>query len=430
MERPVGPAAAAYAAALRTAVKRYTDTGRTQGALAKKMHISESSLSRYLTGNRLAPPKILPALKTCLEARSLSFPDGFWEKLDGLCAKAHLAIGTPTARVLQLQEELRRAEQRLDELDHEAARLTGELGQTLVRAQNAEGARLFLQAHVNEQDRSLREAQNYIHRIDAELAEYKERAAQLVREVEVLREQNRRLIEAEPAVPAPSTQLSHAIDSYTPAQLTYVGDGYTPECLHPALQTGFLNEPMPAVTGGIEAMSPFDWHQWQLPPRVLLDPGPAEQPCAAPLGQHSPWACWHWPPCAPARYEPFPYNPPAIQPGYLDHGTKTPYPPHDGGYATWALDLSRYAGRNAAAGPHPPADKKPPPSASSTPSAHPDGKEEEELQPMASTRRSHAAPPRPRELLLPDVALLLFAVLVASLLCAVAVISGKITDAA
>ncbi|MFH8894215.1 hypothetical protein [Streptomyces sp. NPDC017949] len=400
MEGPVGPAAAAYAAALRTAVKRYTDTGRTQGALAKKMHISASSLSRYLSGHRLAPPKILHAMKTYLEAQTLSFPDGFWEELDVLCAGAHQAAETPTAKVVQLREELRRAEQRLDELERRAGHLAGEVEQALVRAQGAEAARLFLQTRVTEQDRSLRKARDYIHRIEAELAEYKDRAAQHVREVEVLREQNLRLIEAEPAVPAPATQLS------------YAGDSYTPDYAPPAFGS-----------------SPADGYQWPPPPRVLLDFGPAEQPCAAYPGQGS-WGCRHWPPCAPARHEPFPYDPAAILPGYLDQGTTSPYPSHDEGYDTWALDLSRYAGRTAAAGPHPPADKKPPPAAPPTPSAHQDDKEEEELQPMASTRRSHAAPPRPKDLLLPDVAFLLLTVLITSLLYAVAVISGKITTAA
>ncbi|MFD9475167.1 hypothetical protein [Streptomyces goshikiensis] len=46
MEGPVGPAAAAYAAKLRWAVKRYTATGGTQSKVAESIHISASSLSR------------------------------------------------------------------------------------------------------------------------------------------------------------------------------------------------------------------------------------------------------------------------------------------------------------------------------------------------------------------------------------------------
>ncbi|MFD9475166.1 hypothetical protein ACFWCD_39330, partial [Streptomyces goshikiensis] len=93
-----------------------------------------------------------------------------------LCGEAHLASKSPTVKVAYLTEELRRAEDRLRDLERQAGHLTGEWEQALARAQGAERSRLFLQTRVAEQDRSLRTARDYIHRIEAELAEHKERA--------------------------------------------------------------------------------------------------------------------------------------------------------------------------------------------------------------------------------------------------------------
>ncbi|WP_322872074.1 hypothetical protein [Streptomyces goshikiensis] len=173
-----------------------------------------------------------------------------------LCGEAHLARENPTVKVAYLAEELGRAEERLRDLERQVGLLTGEREQALARAQGAESARLFLQTRVTEQDQSLRTARDYIHRIEAELAEHKERADLLQQEVDVPREQNRRLIEAAPAVPAPSTQVSHP------------GYGYAPEHAHPAPQPGFA--PVPTGTEGTEE-GPA---QWQAPPPVPSSPEP------------------------------------------------------------------------------------------------------------------------------------------------------------
>ncbi|WP_328623214.1 hypothetical protein [Streptomyces sp. NBC_00354] len=145
-------------------------------------------------------------MQAFLEAQGLPLPPEDSEELDALCAQAHLASGSPAVQLAQLQEELARlrgeqqqaqhvAEARLSGLEEQAGRLAEQLEEALARAQTAEGAREILQARVTEQDESLRQAQDYIHQIEAELAQQKEQARLLLQEVGVLRQQNRELVE-------------------------------------------------------------------------------------------------------------------------------------------------------------------------------------------------------------------------------------------
>ncbi|MFI6006817.1 helix-turn-helix domain-containing protein [Streptomyces sp. NPDC051366] len=218
MNEPKDTPAAAYAAALRKAVASYTAApGKTQDAMAKALHVSPSSLSRYLKGERTAPRETLRAIQAFLEAQGLPLPAEASEELDALCSQAHLASGSPAVQLAQLKEELTRlrgeqqqaqqvAEERLTGLEEQAARLAEQLEVALARAQTAEGAREILQARVTEQDESLRHAQDYTHQIEAELTQQKEQARLLLQEVGVLRQQNRELVEEQHRVPAPSTQ--------------------------------------------------------------------------------------------------------------------------------------------------------------------------------------------------------------------------------
>ncbi|MFB6808758.1 helix-turn-helix domain-containing protein [Streptomyces sp. NPDC056387] len=68
------PVAAAYAAALREAVAGFTAAGGTQKAMADALHVSAAALSRYLSGDRIAPRETLRAMQAFLAARGLPCP--------------------------------------------------------------------------------------------------------------------------------------------------------------------------------------------------------------------------------------------------------------------------------------------------------------------------------------------------------------------
>ncbi|MFF5809677.1 hypothetical protein [Streptomyces sp. NPDC012746] len=409
MERPVGPAAAKYAAKLRWAVKRHTATGGTQSKMAESIHIAASTLSRYMSGNRLAPHESLNAIRAYIEAQSplLSFPEGFWEELDVLCDAAHRASETPSVKVAYLEGELGRAEERLRDLERER-------GEALARAQGAENARVFLQARVTEQDRSLRTARDYIQRIEAELAEYKERADQLQQEVGVLREQNRRLIEATPAVPAPSTQVSQP------------GHIYAPEHAHPAPQPG--SAPAPGWAEDTEE-GPA---QWQAPPPV------------PPSAEPEPWAAQDQPGYGQGSLDNF-YDETfrhyaaaanqiawfVAQPGYQEDTVPDLYP--DAWAAGAPYGACGYGEGWTAGSLHAPADEEPPPATTPAPPTPPapqkEQEDEEALQRTSCIRRSYAAPLHRTGLMLPDAAFLLLTLLVTALMCATAAAVTKLAGA-
>ncbi|MFE2147956.1 helix-turn-helix domain-containing protein [Streptomyces sp. NPDC059456] len=194
----------------------FTATGGTQKAMADALHISPAALSRYLSGDRIAPRETLRAMQSFLAARGLPLTRQVWEELDALCGQAHLASGSPAVQLAHLKEELTRlrgehehaqqvAEARLTGLGERASRLAERLEEALDRARTAEGARQILQAQVTGQDKGLLQAQGYIQQMEAELTRQREQARRLQQEVGVLREQNRRLVEAQ-QVPGASTQ--------------------------------------------------------------------------------------------------------------------------------------------------------------------------------------------------------------------------------
>ncbi|MEU9087986.1 helix-turn-helix domain-containing protein [Streptomyces sp. NPDC048357] len=203
-------AAGLYAKALREALTVFTTAGGTQKDIARALNVAPATLSRYLSGERVAPRDVLRALRAYLDQRDMPWTPEVYENLDALCGQAHAASGSPAVQLVQLREELARlrgeqkqaqqvAEERLTGLETRAGRLAEQLEEALTRAQTAE-------ARVAEQDESLRHAQDYIHQAEAELAQQREQARQLQQEVGVLREQNRRLVEEQQRVPGASTQ--------------------------------------------------------------------------------------------------------------------------------------------------------------------------------------------------------------------------------
>ncbi|MFC8705800.1 helix-turn-helix domain-containing protein [Streptomyces anulatus] len=203
------PAAAAYAAALREVVDGFRAVGGTQKKLADALHVSQATLSRYLSGERIAPYDFLRDLRVFLDGQGLLWDQDMEELLDTLCGQAHAASGSPAVQLVQIREELARlregreeqqqakqfADMRLAVLEAQVRELTGQLAQALHHARTTEGARALLQNQVHAQDESLRHAQDYIHQIEAELSEQREQARLLQLEVGVLRKQNQQFVE-------------------------------------------------------------------------------------------------------------------------------------------------------------------------------------------------------------------------------------------
>ncbi|MEV7114393.1 helix-turn-helix domain-containing protein [Streptomyces anulatus] len=205
----VPAAAAAYAAALREVVDGFRAVGGTQKKLADALHVSQATLSRYLSGERIAPYDFLRDLRVFLDGQGLLWDQDMEELLDTLCGQAHAASGSPAVQLVQIREELARlregreeqqqakqfADMRLAVLEAQVRELTGQLAQALHHARTTEGARALLQEQVHAQDESLRHAQDYIHQIEAELSEQREQARLLQLEVGVLRKQNQQFVE-------------------------------------------------------------------------------------------------------------------------------------------------------------------------------------------------------------------------------------------
>ncbi|WP_405787237.1 hypothetical protein OG753_04235 [Streptomyces sp. NBC_00029] len=289
----------AYAAALREAVKDYIASGGTKVALAKATGVEKSSLSRYLSGQRVAPRKAMNAIRAHLERESFTFPDGFWENLDELCGKAHLAC----KQVRQLEEEKERlaracaeherarrtAEGRQHRLERVVGRLAENLRQARGREGSAEGVRLNLQTRVAVQDRSLRKAGDYIRGIETELEEQKAQTGGLEGKVAKLQEQNRRLVEENAAIAALPTQVSEP-------QYVYIT---LPHRAEPV--------PMAATVPAAAAVLP-----WSAPAPVLPQAWP-------------PAHCPQQPTSSPDPYGQTPGLPPA---GYIEDTAWTDTPAH------------------------------------------------------------------------------------------------------
>lgn len=205
MDGPEGTPVAAYAAALRKATDGYFGSGAdiasapagavvaggTQVAMAEAMGISPSVFSRWLSGKRVAPLAGLHAIRAFLEARSFTFPDGFWGELDELCGRALFHSGAPASTA--------------DRLAYLEAKVPGVLAaheRAAARAQSAERACQVLQKRITEQSQSLLKAQCYIRNMETDVAEQKKRGDLLRTELDVLSEQNRRLLDEKPAHPA------------------------------------------------------------------------------------------------------------------------------------------------------------------------------------------------------------------------------------
>ncbi|MFF8919388.1 hypothetical protein ACF08M_40435 [Streptomyces sp. NPDC015032] len=222
MDRPssAGPAAE-YAKALSAAVADgFRSRSGTQSEIAKAAVISPATLSRYLSGVRLAPREFLTELEKFFSGRGTPMPAEVLAQLNDLCTQAHKVSRSPAIQVRHLREDsVRReedlvrseedlaqvkkdladekqvAEQTLNELNAKIQDLAEQLGAAWEQARTAERGQSELQDGVEEQNKHLTGAQIYVRQVEAELTEQRDKVVLLQREVKTLRRQNRQLIE-------------------------------------------------------------------------------------------------------------------------------------------------------------------------------------------------------------------------------------------
>ncbi|WP_328966225.1 hypothetical protein [Streptomyces virginiae] len=424
MGAPEGKVAYVYAAALRKALDGYLAGGGTQKDLARAIGTSPTSVTRHLKGRRITPRKQLRAIKAYLQAQGVPCPDEVWAELEELCDQAHLASKSPAVQRDHLAEELARvcaeyqrarwiAEKQLHGLEQRSDRLAEDLRQALTRAQQAERTRRILQERVTVQDRSLRKAGDYAHTIEDELAREKKQTGLLRKETDVLREQNRRLIEERPAVAAPATQLDHAHTRYI----------YIPV-------PGLAVETAPTTA---EASSAASSPQWQVPPPEPPDNGPGELYRTTPLREEdqygyeaygsgyeaysSGYEAYGSGYCSPDQhsYDTLLANNGAgtwaAPYGYQEDAITRPHPQTDPyGNDPWVaspydpVTYDAWGYQEDAAGPPPGEPSLHTPAAPPTPLPH---QEDENAQQLARTARpNHTTPPRIKAGALPTLALL------------------------
>ncbi|MEV6250644.1 hypothetical protein AB0M38_31380 [Streptomyces sp. NPDC051742] len=202
--KDIGPEAAAYAAELRVVVHGFTARGGTQKEIAVSAHVAPATLSRYLSGERIAPRHFVAALDSFLTQRGQPFEARVLSRLQDLCRRAHEASGSPAVRLAHLQEELAQVrtekgakEAELAAVQEHADQLAAELGQALEQVRGSEQRRLALERRVTDQGRNLQHAQAYTRQLEADLTALQEQVVLIQREVKVLRRQNELLITEE-----------------------------------------------------------------------------------------------------------------------------------------------------------------------------------------------------------------------------------------
>ncbi|MFE0175753.1 caspase family protein [Streptomyces sp. NPDC059002] len=182
-DQPVGPEAAAYAQALREAVRPLLDDDGGTAGLGRALALPPAQVKRYLKGGRIAPKDVLDALADFVDASGRPLPAGEPDRLHTLRRAAQRASKDTDTQLLYWREEA-------DRLKTELSDLTQELDES---------------AALKDRDRLLRQlehARRYIKLTEGELTAERETVHQLRREVAVLRVQARRLLTPEPTAQA------------------------------------------------------------------------------------------------------------------------------------------------------------------------------------------------------------------------------------
>ncbi|WP_405689422.1 helix-turn-helix domain-containing protein [Streptomyces sp. NBC_01185] len=227
----IGPEAAAYATALRAVVHGFTGRGGTQREIADSVHVSQAALSRYLSGERIAPRSFIAALEAFLAREARPLGAEVRARLDELCGLAHQASRSPAVQLAYLKGELARVQAKKNAGEAELAALqehADQLEQALRQARRSEEERRALEERVAGQANSLQHAETYTRQLQAELTTLQEQVVLIQREVKVLRRQNNILVEEEgTAAPGSGPQVETAVSGVS-TQATGAGGGPAP----------------------------------------------------------------------------------------------------------------------------------------------------------------------------------------------------------
>ncbi|MFJ2101498.1 hypothetical protein ACIOHR_30495 [Streptomyces anulatus] len=235
--RPAGSEARRYGEALRAAVQGVLNSGTArQHQIAKEAHVSPTAVSRYFSGERVAPDGFVDSLAAFasrhghplapeareelhrlrriaeaagpLSARLRHAQEQIEQLKKKLAAAEETALGSHDTAVLEALEWVRGdTAQQLVTLERRLEELTEELLLEKRRVRVLEAERNQLRVTVRKQGKQLADAGELVRSMNADLERQEEELQQLRLEVEVLRGQLGRISE-EDAVPGVSTQLS------------------------------------------------------------------------------------------------------------------------------------------------------------------------------------------------------------------------------
>lgn len=237
---PGNDAARQYAAALKAAVQPLLEAGVTQKLLAAEVNFSESAVSRFLNGERIAPKEFIEDVAAFAKRKKppLPLPQDILDNLRKLREHAEAEGSIPAKlryakeQIKQLKEELAHVEetarhslndavqeaiqgmrrdtaQQLAGMEQQLQALNEELTQERQRAETAEAERDDLRTTASDQQRRLGSASDLVREMNTDLERQQEEIRLLRQEIKVLRGQVSRLTE-EKTVPGVSTQASSA----------------------------------------------------------------------------------------------------------------------------------------------------------------------------------------------------------------------------
>ncbi|MFD6479019.1 hypothetical protein ACFWEH_36530 [Streptomyces anulatus] len=234
--RPAGNEARRYGEALKAAVQGVLDSGAaSQREIGKEAHVSPTAVSRYFSGERVAPDGFVDSLAAFASRHGHPLAPEVREELHRLRRIAE-AAGPLSARLRHAQEQIEQLKKKLAAAEetalgsHDTAVLEAlewvrgdtarqlvtvegrleELTEELVlekrRVRVLEAERDQLRVTVREQGKRLADAGELVRGMNADLERQEEELQQLRLEVEVLRGQLARI--SEETVPGVSTQFS------------------------------------------------------------------------------------------------------------------------------------------------------------------------------------------------------------------------------
>ncbi|MEU9382428.1 hypothetical protein AB0D38_16200 [Streptomyces sp. NPDC048279] len=235
-EDPGKAALQTYSEALKAACQPLLAAGATQKLLAEGVGYSQSAVSRFLNGERIAKEGFIKGLERFAVLRGSPLADAVLEDLRRLRSEAE-RLGTTEARLRHAQEEITRlkadlaektqiaqrsqnaavqeamaglrwhTDQELAVLEARLLELATELREERQQARAVQRERDALRDKVRDQERRLSDASELVREMNTDIDRQQEEIRLLRQEIKVLRGQVERLTK-EKAVPGVSTQVT------------------------------------------------------------------------------------------------------------------------------------------------------------------------------------------------------------------------------